>query len=193
MSLCYATTNFGKALSLQREFDKLGIGFYHAPIMLSESRSIYVDDVAREKIISAYKQIKKPVIVNDSGIYINSLNGFPGSFTNFALETIGLEGILKLVEGRDRSCKFRSCLAYLDDSIANPILFISQVEGIISDSIKGQMQNHLWSKLGLIFIPSGYSKTLGEFSSDEYVSWNDNRKTTSKNFAEWYVKRSKSK
>lgn len=101
MNLYYATTNFGKALSLQREFDKYGVNLYHAVLSILESRSDYVDDVAREKVIQAYKIVKQPVVVNDAGLYINSLKGFPKAYAVFALETIGLEGILKLVDGKD--------------------------------------------------------------------------------------------
>ena len=45
-----------------------------------------------------YEKIKKPVIVEDSGFFVEALNGFPGTYSRFVQETIGNEGILKLLE-----------------------------------------------------------------------------------------------
>ncbi|MEK6858047.1 MAG: non-canonical purine NTP pyrophosphatase [Nanoarchaeota archaeon] len=189
MSLYYATTNFGKFQSLQKEFDKYNVNLYHAVLSIPEIRSDYVDDVAKEKVIRAYKIVKQPVVVNDAGLYINSLKGFPKAYVSFALETIGLEGILKLVEGKDRTCEFRHCLAYKDSSLIEPVTFVSHVQGKLADSIRGEMQPHLWSKLGLIFIPNGVNKTLAEMSEKEYLSWSAHADGTkeSRMFADWII------
>jgi len=67
---------------------------------LPEPRSDDLREIAKEKVLFAYKKIRKPCIVLDFGFYIHSLNGFPKAFVNFVLETIGIEDILKLVDGK---------------------------------------------------------------------------------------------
>lgn len=48
-------------------------------------------------------------------VFIHELNGFPRAYVNHALDTIGIEGILKLMKGvANRYCEFRSCLAFYD-------------------------------------------------------------------------------
>ena len=53
----------------------------------------------------------------DCGFWIDELDGFPKAFVNFALDTIGIQGILKLMEGKEnRDCRFTECLSYYDGS-----------------------------------------------------------------------------
>ena len=49
------------------------------------------------------------ILVEDSGLFIDSLNGFPGVYSSYVFETIGLDGILKLMsEERKRHCEYRA-------------------------------------------------------------------------------------
>ena len=193
MELYYATSNSAKVKSLQRVFCETKIRIIQAGMDIPEPRSSDVQEISKEKVIFAYNKLKKPVIALDAGFFINSLNGFPRAFVNFTLETIGLEGILNLVEGKERSCEFRECLSYLDDSLSEPQYFIENVKGTLSHEIKGFLQDHLWSKLGLIFIPEGNIKTLAEMNYQEYVEWRKSKEkeSYSRLFYEWFFKNKK--
>jgi XTP/dITP diphosphohydrolase len=171
MEIYFATTNQGKVQSLQRDLGKYGISIIQKSMELIEPRSSDVIEIADSKIKQAYPNILKPTIVIDAGFYIKDLNGFPRAFVNFALETIGLEGILNLVTNKQRSCEFRECLAYMDPSLNDPKYFVSHVKGSLAEKPRGSMQKHLWSELGLIFIPEGSQNTLAEMSYNEYLEW----------------------
>lgn len=193
MEIYFATTNFGKVQSLQRDLEKHGISVIHKEMDLIEPRSSDVQEIAEAKIRQAYAQIKKPTVVIDAGFYIDALNGFPRAFVNFSLETIGLEGILKLTEGKERGCEFRECLAYLDERLDKPEYFFAHVRGQLSETCRGIMQKHLWSKLGLIFIPEESNKTLAEMSYDEYLDWRKisrEKNSLGKKLYDWISKRS---
>ena len=189
MKIYYATTRHTKVLSLRREIGDI-TKIVQVPIDFPEPRSSNVKEISKSKIIYAYNQIKRPVVVLDAGFYIDSLNGFPRTFVNFALETIGIEGILKLVEGKDKSCEFRQCLAYLDSYLSKPKYFVSSVPGTLSNKPRGEMQDHLWSELSTIFVPEGIQKTLAEMSYKEYVDWHKKPsiRPSSKLFSEWLLK-----
>jgi len=167
----FATTNSGKVNSLKRDLGNFGIDVIQAPLDLREPRSSDVHEIAEAKIREAYSKILKPTVVIDAGFYIDSLNGFPRAFTNFALDTLGLEGILKLVEDKPRECEFRECLAFQDERLAAPQYFISQVRGSIAEGLRGSLQPHHWSKLSQIFVPDHSGKTLAEMPYDEYLEW----------------------
>ena len=47
--------------------------------------------------MEAYRLVNKPCIALDCGFWIDELNGFPRAFVNFALNTIGIDGMLKLM------------------------------------------------------------------------------------------------
>jgi XTP/dITP diphosphohydrolase len=72
--------------------------------------------------------------VEDSGLFIKQLNGFPGPYSAYIFRTLGLKGILTLME------RFENREAYFQSSIAlktrNEIkVFSEQVQGIISQRI----------------------------------------------------------
>ena len=117
MEIYFATTNQGKVQSLQRDLGKYDISVVQHPVDLIEPRSSDVQEIAKSKVNQAYSIIRKPTVVIDAGFYIHSLNGFPRTFVNFALETIDLEGTLKLIDGKSRECEFRECLGYMDEKL----------------------------------------------------------------------------
>lgn len=185
----FATTNKGKIKSVSTVLSKHGIKVTHKDIELPEPRTDNLREIAIQKVLAAYKEIGKPVIAQDSGFYIHSLNGFPKSFVNFALETIGIEGILRLIEDKPRECEFRSCLAYYDENLKEPTLFESDVRGILTNSPRGEVKDYFWSDLFLVFVPDGENKTLAEMTWDEYQEWREKRlfkHSFITKFAKWF-------
>ncbi len=170
MKIYYVTTNIGK-VNLLRSFTDERTEVVQVSLELPEPRSNDVQVIAQEKIVYAYTQLQQPVVVMDAGFYVFSLNGFPRAFVNFALETIGIEGILRLVRGKDRHCEFRECLAYIDDEIQKPQYFAGHFRGKLSEEPLGTLKEHAWSDLWRIFIPEGHELTLAQMTRQEYLSW----------------------
>lgn len=72
-------------------------------------------EIAREKARYAYERLCRPLIVDDTGFCIAALSGFPGPYAAYVLDTIGLAGILRLMEGKqDRSACFETAIAFAD-------------------------------------------------------------------------------
>ena len=183
--IVFVTHNKGKAISASKYFKDLKIHTYDYE--LSEPRSDDIKLIATAKVMEAYSIVNMPCMALDAGFFINSLNGFPKAFVNFTLDTIGIEGILKLMEDKlDRTCAFRECLAYYDGTTIK--YFYGELKGCLSNSIHTDNNNCRWSDLWYIFKPYGFNKTLSEMSLEEL----DNRtlidKSTSamEEFANWY-------
>jgi len=187
----FTTTNKGKVHSVSKALAPYGIEVIHQPIEVPEPRSDDLAAIAKVKVSYAYSVIEKPCIAQDAGFYIPSLNGFPKTFVNFALQTIGIEGILRLVDGKDRQCEFRNCLAYQEKTEQEPIYFESQVKGSLATEPRGELRDYAWSRLFLIFIPQGYDRTLAELTPEEYLAWrlHRNNDSFSTKFGEWYSNR----
>lgn len=187
MKVHYATTNKGKVESLRSVLSPYGIVVVHEDISLAEPRTDDLEEIARRKAMAAFELLKKPVVTHDAGFYIQSLNGFPRAFVNFALETIGITGILKLVEGKSRICEFRNCIAYHDADVGEPVIFSSVTAGILTDEPRGAISKNAWSDLWLIFKPAGENQTLAEMSVQELLSWRETVRSGSYGFklAKW--------
>ena len=138
--------------------------------------------------MEAYKLVNKPCISLDCGFWIDELNGFPKAFVNFALETIGIEGILKLMEGKEnRKCRFTECLSYFDGKELHQ--FMGRYEGTLSNEILGNDTDKKWSDLWYIYIPYGYDKTLAQMTDEERANRIKYESIDSmEEFAKWYRK-----
>ena len=102
LEVYFVTSNSGKVQSLQASLDKLNapVTVKQYTMKLDEIQADDPEEISQQKARDAFKELKKPLVVEDSGFCINALNGFPGVYTHFILETIGADGIIKLMEGK---------------------------------------------------------------------------------------------
>jgi XTP/dITP diphosphohydrolase len=101
-----------------------------------------IEAVARESAnyVRAQTGIKEPFFLEDSGLIIPALNGFPGPFSAFVFKTIGNEGILELMadkSGEERDATFKTVVAYCKSPKSAPMLFVGTVEGCIAGETRG--------------------------------------------------------
>ncbi len=154
----FATSNLGKFKEVYSFFHDKGIEINHLKVKIPEPRAP-LEEVARQASIIAYERIKAPVFVEDTGLFINSLNGFPGEFSAWVVSKIGIEGILDLMRNKkDRSAYFKTVIAYNDGNTIK--LFEGISRGYISESIRGTPLTSL--PYDSIFIPEGSEKTFAE-------------------------------
>ena len=162
--IVFVTHNPGKIASAQKTLKNVKLSIFEYE--LDEPRSDDIEYISKMKVMEAYELVKKPCISLDCGFWIDALNGFPRAFVNFALETVGLEGILKLMEGiENRSCRFTECLSYYDGKEFHQ--FAGKHEGLIASAILGLDTDEKWSDLWYIYIPKGYEKTLAQMTQEE--------------------------
>lgn len=157
MEILFATSNKNKAQEAAEALKPKGIAVRHYPFEHTEIRSDSLEAIAREAAEAAYMKCKKPVFVEDSGLFIESLNGFPGTYSAWALGKLGLTGILRLLEGAgDRSAFFEARIAYHDGKKVS--VFRGVCKGTISIEPRGS------SGFGFdpIFVPEGRSQTFAE-------------------------------
>ncbi len=183
--IVFVTHNKGKAKSAQRYFDN--IKFITYDFELDEPRSDDLKEIATKKVLQAYEKLKKPCIALDAGFFIDELNGFPKAFVNFALETIGIDGILKLMENKEnRTCRFEECLAYHDGKQIH--YFYGRHPGNLSYEIEGKDREEKWSDLWYIFKPKYFEKTLAQMDEKEREERRkiDGSYEALQEFAKWY-------
>lgn len=126
-----------------------------------EIQSLDVEMVAREKARAAYALVRRPVIVDDTGMSIDSLGGLPGALVIWFLDILGPEGILRLVEGKlDRRAYVSTCIAYADGK--EIYTFVGTVTGTITTEMRGE------GGFGYdpIFMPDGSDRTYAEMTAE---------------------------
>lgn len=129
---------------------------------IPEIQSLDVEEVARAKALAAFHLTGQPVIIDDTGMSIEALNGLPGALVVWFLDTLKPEGILKMLSGeKNRKASVSTCIAYADQNGTS--VFTGTVHGEIANSLRGE------NGFGYdpIFIPAGYNKTYAEMTGDE--------------------------
>lgn len=125
---------------------------------ITEIQDQKIEKIAIEKAKFAYNIVKKPIIIEDDGLFINSLNGFPGQYSSYVLKSIGNRGIIRLLKGyRDRSAFFKSVFVYSNGIIVK--VFYGKINGKISSTIKDDGWGY-----DPIFIPLNNNKSDTTFA-----------------------------
>jgi XTP/dITP diphosphohydrolase len=161
----FITGNETKILHAQTALAGSGIKIIQKEVVMIEPREEDPEKIVAEKAFQAMKMVNAPLIVEDSGIFIEALGGFPKTFVHFVTDTIGMAGILKLMAGEtNRNVEFRQSLAYLEPGMKEPKIF-NYVDGgfILADKIWDPIDG-VAGEFDRILIPPGEDKPLCMFS-----------------------------
>tara|TARA_Y100000031_G_C8191823_1_gene371757 strand:- start:707 stop:1261 length:555 start_codon:yes stop_codon:yes gene_type:complete len=162
MQINLITSNLGKVKEFKTYLEP-DIGVNHTEHEYRELRSDDPEEIAKEAAKRLAEELKKTVVVEDSGIFIKALKDFPGTCSKYFHVRVGLKGILKLMENiDDREATYKSAVAYCEPG-KEPISFLGEEAGQVSKEIKG---SHGFGH-DPIFIPEGSQKTYGETENCE--------------------------
>ena len=161
--ITYVTGNWAKIDSARQILEPLGYTVDNIKIETPEIQADDVSEVAKYSAKWAANELGVPVLKNDSGLFVNALSGFPGVYTHYVDDTLGVDGLLKLMDGiEDRSAYFKESIAYCEPG-GEPIVFEGITKGKI-DTKKSGTYGWSWD---FVFIPDGEEQTLGCFPDDE--------------------------
>jgi XTP/dITP diphosphohydrolase len=162
VNITLVTSNRGKLEEFRSALAPLGIEVEHS----SEDCDEIQADTLKEVVISCLGQLRGKmrgnIVIDDSGLFVHALNGFPGVYSSYVLRTIGMDGILRLLDGeQDRSAHFECCIGA---SVGGEDLTVSgRCDGHMAMAPSGR------GGFGFdpIFVPSGYDRTFAEISITE--------------------------
>lgn len=92
MKLKVITSNPGKVAEYQREFDEYGIEMEHVRLPYDEVQTSDLEEVVNKGMDAIIAQGVRDFIIDDSGIFVDALKGFPGVWSAYAQKTIGTPG-----------------------------------------------------------------------------------------------------
>ena len=180
-SLHFVTANQNKYMESQLILEQYGINIELYSAVLTEIQSDSIELIAIEKAKSAFAEISKPVIVEDDGLFIYKLNGFPGQYSSYVYKTIGNNGILKLLlNSQNRSAVFRSFFTFYDGK-TKPESFKGETQGRISHRITQGGWGY-----DPIFIPTESDLTFGQLQIRNRKIDFSHRTNAINQFAKWY-------
>jgi XTP/dITP diphosphohydrolase len=172
-TLNFLTGNPGKLTEAQNLLSQLGWEIQPFEIdgntpEIIEPQSDNLTTVALAKIaqgvelLATHGRFEESLLVEDSGLFIDALPDFPGVYSAHVLQSIGCEGILRLLD-ENRSAHFLTVAALWTGEAVE--VFVGRCDGTISMDTKGD------GGFGYdpIFIPDECENrlTFAEMSSEE--------------------------
>ena len=159
MEVYFITSNRHKLEEVRKILD---MNIKSRSIELDEIQGIDAATVAIDKAKRAYAITRKPVIVEDTALYINALKGFPGALIKFMVLTVGCTDICRMLRPyKDREATAEACIVFYDGKVLKR--FSGRVDGYMSYTVRGRDGFGFDS----VFIPRGQSKTFAEMGEDE--------------------------
>ncbi|MFB3887889.1 MAG: XTP/dITP diphosphatase [Candidatus Bathyarchaeia archaeon] len=180
----FATGNVHKFHEARAVLAQEGIAVGMLRVKAVEIQSDSLSEIAAASAIDAFNRCHLPLIVEDAGLFVEALKGFPGPYAAYVYKTVGNKGLLKLMENQpNRHATFRSAIAYCNSTNKAHICFHGEATGqITTQERKGDR-----SAFGFdpIFQPEGSNKTFAEMTLEEKNGFS-HRARALLQFAHWY-------
>ena len=129
---------------------------------LPEIQSLDLLEVLRAKAGEAWRRLGRPLVVEEAGLELAALNGFPGPLVKWMLEAVGAEGLASTAAalGNPRATA-RCALLYKDGD--REIVAEGKTEGTLVLPGRGT-HGFGWDP---VFLPDGETRTFAELTGTE--------------------------
>lgn len=154
--LTLVTHNPGKVREFRAALSGAPVEIHHLDRTYHELQADTLEEVASFGLQELASEVEGDFCLEDSGLFIDALHGFPGVYSAYVLQTVGLNGVLKLLKGaEDRRARFASVVAL--SAHGETHLFRGEAHGMIARAPKGS------GGFGYdpIFVPEGSALTFG--------------------------------
>ncbi len=157
MELSIATTNKHKVEEISKILSEYGIALGQKNVAMIEPDSGTLEEIAKSKAEQAFAKLKKPVIAEDTGVYFDAYNYFPGVLAKRVYEGIGFDGLLALIKKvPDWRAHFEPAICYFDGKRSR--VFSGRLNGSLLIKTVSVGKDRLpYEKL---FVPDGYKTAL---------------------------------
>jgi XTP/dITP diphosphohydrolase len=151
------TGNRNKLIEAERI---LGVGLECEPLDLPEIQSLDLLEVLRAKGQEAWRRLRRPLVVEETGLELAALGGFPGPLVKWMLQAVGAEGIARTAHGLgDPRATARCALLYLD----------GETEVVAEGETRGELVLEPRGAGGFgwdpVFVPEGRRETYAELGT----------------------------
>lgn len=184
--LLFATSNEQKVVEANLAVKPFGLQFEHAPVDVDEIKDLDIFKVSEKKALDTFALLKKPVVVEDTGVFFEAFPNFPGTYSKFCVLTLGVKNTVKVLGGHSNKARFSTIVCYAD--AVGVESFEGRVEGEMALEPRGTAPAKV--PYDPFFIPSGEAQTLAEMGLESKNKLSARARGFRK-FAEWFVKQDK--
>jgi len=174
MKIYFVTTNKHKFKEVKDILKDYPIELEHLNLEYSEDHDESMETIAKTAAKKLANELNKPIVLEDTGLFFEAYNNFPGALPKFVINSIGFKGIFKLLENESRNAYFKTVAGFCLPN-KEPILF----EGIMKGEITTEVHNKDKDEMPYdkIFIPENKDKTISNMTLEEKNQFSQRSKT----------------
>lgn len=153
------TGNSGKLAEARRV---AGRALEAVELDLPEIQSLDIHEVLRHKASEAFRRLRRPIVVEETGLELAALEGFPGPLVKWMLLAVGPEGVARTAIALGDPRATARCAVAWTDGRATVI-----GEGVTHGELVLPPRGPYGFGWDPVFRPQGESRTYGELSGDD--------------------------
>ncbi|HEY9422274.1 MAG TPA: non-canonical purine NTP pyrophosphatase [Thermoanaerobaculia bacterium] len=140
----------------------LGADLEAVEVDLPEIQSLDYLEVVRAKADEAWRRLGRPLVVEEAGLDLSALSGFPGPLVKWMLQAVGAEGLARTAHALgDRRASARCFLLYKNGD--REVIAEGRTEGTLVLPPRGA-HGFGWDP---VFLPEGSASTFAELTGSE--------------------------
>jgi XTP/dITP diphosphohydrolase len=161
-TITFATGNEGKLAEAREQLEPLGYDIDQYAGGYPEIQADTLQAVAEHAMHDLAEVLDPPFVLEDAGLFVDALDGFPGVYSSYVFGTLGNGGLLTLLaDVENRSARFRSVVGYHNGETTHTF------EGVVEGTITREQRGDHGFGFDPIFQPQDHKRTFAEMTSDE--------------------------
>jgi len=129
----------------------------HSAVDLPEIQSLSLEEVLRVKGEEAWRRLGRPLVVEETGLELAALGGFPGPLVKWMLCAVGVDGIARVAHAMADPRATARCAILYRDAERTVV-----VEGAVSGTLVSPPRGGSGFGWDPAFRPDGETATCGE-------------------------------
>lgn len=163
MKLRFITKNKHKAREYQELLKDCQVELIPIEFEINEIQTNDADKLIRHKLLKAFEYLGRAVLVEHTGLYIKSLNNFPGGLTQNFWDALQADDFCNLLCNQNsREVTAVTTIGYCDGKC------IHTFEGVVSGSIAEAPRGKRDFQWDCVFVPDGENKTFAELGDEKH-------------------------
>lgn len=175
--ITFITTNKHKFAEVKNVLNEFGIKVEQLVMEYDEDKEASMDEVCKKASKKLAEKLNKSIFVEDTGLFFDAYNNFPGPLPKFVFNGIGFEGIFRLLKGKNRSAHFKTVIGYCEPGKSS-VLFEDIMKGKFSEEVISPEKDAM--PYDHIFIPEGHNKVISEMDMKTKNSFSQRGKVARK-------------
>jgi XTP/dITP diphosphohydrolase len=162
VELRFISSSAAKTAEVGAILAPLGVAISPISMTISEIQTEDLRALVRRKALTAFDEVRRPLLVEHTALYVNHLNGLPGGLTAIFWDRLGADRFSDLFGAtEDPGLTVRTMLGYVDGR--KIFYFEGDVVGRVAPAPAGD-RGFGWD---CVFVPDGYELTYAQLASEE--------------------------